>query len=299
MESCFSAEITKTISLPELSAGSGIEFIHDKFYIAGDDVNVLYILDKQYKLIDTIPLVPGADGSRMIKRDKLDLEMLTCFTCNGVLYLLTAGSGSLRNQRENGFLFEGDFGCPLKVDLSVLYDLFREKLGLKKVGDLNLEGLASDSEKFYWFQRGNIHVPNAILSITIPSFLDYIRNKYLPETYIQYFKLPDIDGVVSGFSGGVYLENFKSLCFCASAEDTDNSYDDGKVAGSFLGFIDQDEFTNGRFRQILVYYNNEPFRHKLESVTLRKFHENRLDLTGVCDNDDGTTLLVEISVYLQ
>lgn len=292
------AEIVKMIYLADLSAGSGIEFFNDSWYVVGDDVNSIYKLDKQFKLIETIALYPGAGKERVLKKDKKDLEMLSSFKYENTNYLIAAGSGSISQFRENGYLFSGIDSRPKIICLTKLYKTFREKLGFEGILHLNLEGLASDAENLYWFQRGIAKGRNAVLKITIDSFLHFIKDDLIPEVKVYYFNLGDIDGITLGFSGAVFLNELKSLLFCASAENTCNSYDDGVVAGSYLGLIGHNQFSKGEYSRIPLQIDGETFKHKLESIAIKKYKSDLVTIVGVCDNDDGTTILVEIKLSI-
>ena len=67
--------ITKT-ELLNFPSASSIEFHNGKLYVIGDDARNLAILDKNYKLVDTIELFPG-EGLRIPKKIKADLEAST------------------------------------------------------------------------------------------------------------------------------------------------------------------------------------------------------------------------------
>src|SRR5215212_6881198 len=72
--------ITKT-ELLNFPSASSIEFHNDRLYVLGDDARNLAILDKNYKLLDTITLFPG-DGLRIPKKIKADLEASTIIQHN-------------------------------------------------------------------------------------------------------------------------------------------------------------------------------------------------------------------------
>jgi hypothetical protein len=292
------AKITKSSFLSDVSAGSGIEFFDGNWYIAGDDVNVLYVLDDQFDLKANVPLFENANSERISKRNKSDIEMLSTFNYRSKQYMLAAGSGSIPKIRENGFLFTQGQQNPIQIDLTDLYSHFRLKLNLSKNTDLNLEGLAADDSLFYFLQRGHGEIKNAIITMKIHDFITFINNKRIPEIEICYFNLLSINGIKSGFSGATFIPEYEVLLFSASAEDTANTYDDGAVLGSFLGLVLKEELVFGQYIHIPIELNDHSFKQKLESIALVKSSKNSIKLVGVCDNDDGATGLVEIEVMI-
>jgi hypothetical protein len=289
-------EVTKIISLQTISSGSGIEFYGNSWYVVSDDVNSIYKLDDDFNIIESLPYESTATVSRIEKAFKKDIEMLTSFLFEGKNYLLAAGSGSVKSKRELAFQFDSNSIIPLKINLSELYDQYRMVLNLSNPDLLNLEGLAASEENLYWFQRGNVTGCNAIITISIESFFDYISKNKLPDCSVKYFELPKIDEILTGFSGGTFLQNPRGLLFCATSEDTMDTYNDGKILGSIIGFIAMDggEFQNPTM--IKIEKNGIRFKNKLESIAVKEKNDKHLLLVGVCDNDDGSTLLLEIEM---
>ena len=88
----------------------------------------------------------------------------------------------------------------------------------------------------------------------------------------------------------------------ASAEDTDNAYDDGEIVGSVLYIIHnassvflQDKIVlNGPI--ILEEIDVTLSKQKIESVCVLSYNEHSTDLILVADNDNGKSELFMISI---
>ncbi len=98
---------------------------------------------------------------------------------------------------------------------------------------------------------------------------DHIQN------HIEY-DLGDIDGVPLQFTDAVALSDDRVL-FLATAENTDNAYEDGATSGSALGIIGSD----GRIEYVAKIEGTE----KLEGVSVT-INSSHIELLLVADTDD-------------
>ena len=92
---------------------------------------------------------------------------------------------------------------------------------------------------------------------------------------IDDFDLGDVDGVPFSFTDGAALSDGR-IVFSAVAEDTENSYEDGRCVGAALGVID-------RGRLAFVRTLDRP--HKIEGLNGR-LDGNSIELLLVTDDDD-------------
>lgn len=291
------AFITHIQELKAISAGSGIERFDGHWWVVGDDVEMIYKLDDKYRIVDEIPFKSEANNERLPKPTKPDLEMLSCFQHDGNEYLLAAGSGAVAKYREKGYLIKSGQNKICALDLEKLYISFRNALGFIEIGQLNLEGLCSNDELLFWLNRGGVDGKNAISEMKICDFIQFINEAKIPDIKVQEFQLKSIDGIKAGFSGCAYIESSDAILFCASAEDTSNSYDDGKVLGSYLGMISSKQYKEGSYQHIPIMESGDKhFKQKLESIAVKEADDKTMCLVGVCDNDDGITVLVEMKV---
>jgi hypothetical protein len=223
-----------------VAAASGLARAGEWLHVAPDDSLWLatFALDSDqpgrlHRLLSD-PDLPADEKER--KRLKPDLESLALVPWQGGQALLALGSGSTERRRRGVLqpLFDcGEIDGPARVfDLAPLYAAlpFRE---------LTIEGLACADGRLFLGQRGNsAEGRNALIELDQSEALEAIAEgrPWGPELLgpIRDLELGDLQGVrltltdLSAFGPG-------HLLLSASAEDTDNPYDDGQVMGSVLG----------------------------------------------------------------
>lgn len=208
---------------PFVSAASGMVSTEDYFYIIADDeLSLLQILKKDLSG-KTFPLFPGSlpENKKDRKEQKPDLESLA-LTEKG---LLAIPSGSNKNRTRGAFipLNSGKISGPAElVDFTDLY----QQLTLQ-FEELNIEGAIATPKKLMLFQRGNgKHHQNAIIEVDLS--LKNILNIH----HIQLGKFQDIP---LSFTDATFYQG--KIYFLAVAEDSEDTYEDGKVHGSVLGIL--------------------------------------------------------------
>ncbi len=270
-----------------IPSGSGIEVKDGHIYIVGDDSCFLYKLAQNWALVEKIALfeTPNPATERIAKPEKPDLEAMTLWEENGENCLLLIGSGSKSPQRDTAYKV---FSPPKvqKISFTALYDKLRKS---PLIPELNIEAAIQWQSYLVLFQRGGIFQENAAVLVQ--------ENE--PE--ILPFSLPLINNVQAGISGAVYWAEKDLLLFCASAEATANSYDDGEICGSLIGQIPDFSAKMKKkelFTKDCVILGEIP-KQKIESITIAKvISSTEIILLAVADNDDGTSFLFEIGVTL-
>lgn len=280
---------TELINFP---SASSIEFYNDLLYVMGDDARNLAILDKNYKLVDSVELFPG-EGLRIPKKIKADLEASTIVQHNGKDTLMVAGSGSTP-EREYLLLFPMD---GLKNYEKISTNAFTNKLlglGLKQI---NFEGLALVKDMLVFGNRGNNKNPENHFVIVPAKALSALERA---TPVLAALDLKNGDKAFKGISGMAYIASSDMLVFTASTEHTGSAYDDGKIGHSYLGFIKKfssklhepvitpDELVN--LAEINAAFRDE----KIESVAVESVGRE-LILHLVADNDNGTSTIFKLS----
>lgn len=228
----------------KLTAASGLVSVEDHLYVVPDDGLSLGCFDARLSSPGTPrpvfadPALPEEHAAR--KKLKPDLESLTGVPAGafGVKErsLLSVGSGSTEN-RKRGVLVPVAGGEPLVFGMGPLYAHLQERFP-----ELNVEGLALQGDLLRLVQRGNGQGPNAIIDLDAAAFFRGAQaGEVGPEA------LRDVRPVELGHLNGVKL-SFTDIAptpdghfvFTASAEDTANTYDDGKVMGSVVGRMNRD-----------------------------------------------------------
>lgn len=187
--------------------------------------------------------LPQDKGQR--KKAKPDLEALAQLPplpgCPAGA-LLALGSGS-KPRREAGVLLPLDVqGAPngrmARVDLAPLYAPLR-----KRFVDLNIEGALVVSGELLLLQRGNQADPRSACIHydwnLIAPWLAGVQPQPPAHKNIQVLTLGRIHGVPMSLTDGVALPG-GAWMFCAVAERTDNSVEDGECVGSAIGIVTPD-----------------------------------------------------------
>lgn len=232
------------LSAAHLSAASGLVRVAQHLFVVADDELSLGVFDLSSKSPgQLVRLIEGDLPSqhRERKAEKPDLEALTvlpAFGSHAFGALMAIGSGS-RPNRQRAVLLPLDRhgavqGNPAHVDLAPLYERLRARFG-----DLNIEGLFISDSKFCLLQRGSRGSQvNACVQFEWTEVERWIEGaKEVPEfRAIEVFDLGCIHDVPLCFTDGAALQG-GGWVFCAAAEDTSDSYSDGRCLGSAVGLV--------------------------------------------------------------
>lgn len=178
-----------------------------------------------------LPLGEGPRVATIPKDRKPDFEALLVTGST----LLAMGSGSSAARRL-AIGVNPDGTDRRMVDLRPLYAALD-----RRIHELNIEGAVVRGDTVVLAQRGNgARRENALIHLDRARFEQDLARGVLTEAALR-----DIVPVSLGGVGGVPL-SLTDLClgpdgallFTAAAEDTDNPYDDGVVAGSVIGALD-------------------------------------------------------------
>lgn len=235
---------TNAAQAVHVSAASGLVRIGQRLYVVADDENALAVFD----LGDHSPgvsvalfsgeLPPSHDERKAAKPDLEALVQLPTFDRHPFGALLAIGSGSRRNRMQ---------GALLRLDPAGAVDAAAHRLDLSELllplqqrfAELNIEGAFVSGGELCLLQRGNTHAPeNACIRFGLDPFLRWIGNAgAAPQAVsVTQHELGSIDGVPLSFTDGAALPDGRWL-FCAAAEDTLDSYADGRCLGSAVGMI--------------------------------------------------------------
>ena len=279
--------------LSHLSDASGLVRVQHHLYVVADDELHLGVFDdvespgshpvpsplgQLVRLFDGE--LPRDKGLR--KLAKPDLETLAELPpLPGCPFgaLLALGSGS-RPTRETGVLMALDAagmltGRMAHIDLSALYAPLRVQFP-----DLNIEGAFVCSGELRLLQRGNQgDARNACIRFDWNQVVPWLVATAMPPPKpkaVQMIALGDVDGVGLGLTDGAALDH-GAWAFCAVAENTNDSFQDGACAGSVVGVVASD----GQVIQV-HQLRGAP---KVEGLAV-KVAGSELALTLVTDADD-------------
>lgn len=228
-----------------LSAASGLVRLGNRLFVVADDENHLATFERA----DSEPgrLVRMFDGQlpqrhkarKTAKPDCEALLVLPAFAGYPHGALIAMGSGS-RPSRQRAALLALDpaaqtQGPARTVDLAPLLAPLHEL-----IPDLNIEGAFVQGDAFALLQRGNSgSAINARIDLSwhdVQRWLAGAGPAPKPAA-ITRFALGAIDGIALSFTDATPLPGGEWL-FSAAAEDTSDTYNDGRCAGSAIGLID-------------------------------------------------------------
>ncbi len=280
------AQGTHTDRHAHLSAASGLVQVGPWLYVVADDELHLgqFLLDgnehgQLHRFFEgDLPLEYEAR-----KAEKPDIEVLTLIpriNNRAQSALLALGSGSKKNRRRSALValdHNGNIsGEPAIINLSNFYEFLKQE-----VGKLNIEGAAVVGDQFFLFQRGNKkNKLNASIRLSLDDFYNVLlapEKNHAPFIHITPYELGYIDDVPLCFTDATTLRN-GDIVFTASAENTSDSYLDGKCMGSAIGVIDH------KGDLVLLEPINKTV--KLEGIEADEVGNN-IELLLVTDADDA------------
>lgn len=281
-------EPTKAQRPDYVFAASGLVKLGDTVYIVADDELHLAEFDlkdlnkpgKWYRLLPgELPL-----EYKPRKKVKPDLEALTYlkpyqYAPYGALLAVPSMS---RDNRVEGVLLVLDklgkiSGQPLPIDFSKL----QKHLSVQFPG-LNIEGITVNKEAARFYQRGNRKQgQNALIDFKAQDFLRDLHDTHCPDPEnifcVKEFDIGKIDEQVLGFTDAICLDE-ENILFLAAAEDTDDSYQDGKCFGSAIGLMN----ANGACKGFLEIEGKQKF----EGLCVSTRNKNMIELFLTADTDD-------------
>jgi hypothetical protein len=287
----------KAVAARPFSAASGIVRIGERIYVVADD-------DTHLAVFDVATQVPGAllsllsqpmpSDAAQRKRVKPDFEALAHLPAFGGYpqgALLAFGSGSgLQRRRAVLLALDRDGavqGVPREIDTAPLVAPLAARFP-----DLNIEGAFVSGDRFLLLQRGHSAVPvNAAIIFSWAQMQAWLEEKSNAPTPldVQTFTLGAIEQTPLCFTDGTPLPN-GAWAFCAAAEDTSDSYNDGACKGSAVGVVNAD----GQIEALDVLNVN----CKAEGIALLNDSDLRSFLL-VTDADDPLVPARLLAVHLQ
>lgn len=210
----------------EITSASSLINIEGRVFVCCDDQYSLYELNSNQKWIEYIwqqaPQLPTDSYKR--KKLKPDFEALIGPILDGNAIMLVP-SGSKMN-RTTALRFDLETHNFTSFDLSSFFTKLSEN-----VGNMNIEGAAIWKNHYLLMNRGVGDDSSSMIQVNIENF-----------------SIVSIVSIDFGEMAGIKLHGSEICVFeddlyvAAVAEDTNNSYDDGKVSGSALFRISPDSF---------------------------------------------------------
>ena len=257
-----------------IGSASGLLYKDNTVLAVSDNGGFLYQYDIDNKMLSKSPLFENNVMENIPKKSKADFEAITEY--NDTLYIFGSGSTANRNLM---ITVEANTKAVISThDLTDFYAVL-QSFGNIKPDDFNIEGVARNGDSWFFFQRGNNGTGhNAVFTVTGDIAKHDFSVIYNP------FKLPKISGIETCFTDAVLVGDV--LYFLATAENTDNAYDDGEVLGSIVGRIDVQKMKVGKTKRISE-------SHKFEGIALLKQNSKEIQFL-LCEDNDSDVLESDI-----
>nr|WP_294933755.1 hypothetical protein [uncultured Flavobacterium sp.] len=252
-----------------IGSASGLIYKDNHLYIIGDNSSYLYEYQMGNKELKRHPLTE-TPSENIPKKEKPDFEAVTAY--DGKIYVFGSGSTEKRNN-----MVEIDAKTKAIIKTTDLSDLYLSMQSFAELpqDDLNIEGAVYNGTEWFLFNRGNgAKGKNIVFTIQGKNLTEEFN---IINTEID---LPKIKGISSSFTDAVLVDD--KIYFLATAENTNSTYHDGEVLGSFIGRLDAKEMTVDFTKQITD-------THKFEGLTL--YSETEKEITFLLCEDNDTEVL--------
>lgn len=295
-------QLLKKFDLPDFPSGSSINFYDNQLFLIGDDANSIWILDTEYRKINTLRLF-GHEEKRIPKKEKVDLEASTFVAINGVEYLLIMGSGSKRLRKKLYIIPYEEQRLNLNQSSAQDTDVFIDRIKQFGINEINFEGITTVSEnnKILIGNRGNRESITNHLICTDAQFWNIQSNAMI---HVMPLQLPLISGASLGISELYYETPLDLLLVTFSSEDTSNTYDDGTIGDSYIGIIMN--FEGKMLDKILMIDEmiclaevHPDFKgEKIEGICIETIQGDTLIVHLISDNDMGESKLFKVKMTI-
>ena len=244
-----------------IGSASGLLYHNNLLYIISDNSTYLYAYNLDSKSVVKIPLVKNPKEN-ILKKEKLDFESIHLH--QNKLHIFSSASTKNRNSVITYSLEDNTIDT---YDQSSNYRMLERLFGFK-LHQLNIEGVINHQDFVYLFQRGNgLDNKNGIFKI-------HNFGKTKPEFFE--IKLPHIQNIEATFTDAILLQD--TIYFLAAVENTDSTYNDGEILGTFVGSMKINDFSE--LKTVLISETN-----KFEGITFYKQTAESIEFLLCEDND--------------
>lgn len=289
------AELILSLVLKDFPSGSGISFYRDLLYIVGDDATSILVLDKEYKQIDKVTVF-DYPGLRIPKPEKVDFETCTVVTGLQDDYLCIVGSASKKKRAKIFLMSLRNSGT--KELSSYDYYSFTERLESTGLQTINIEGSTQILRHMVLANRGNLsHRQNHIIVTDI----DFWKHPKNANFLVAKLLLPPEVEDPLGVSELCYVSSLDLLLVILTQEETENSYDDGAIGDSYIGWVRLASTKVGVDADIVIdgvsnlsAISEEFNQQKIEGLCVESVDGMDVKLHMTADNDAGETKLFKV-----
>jgi len=261
-----------------IGSASGLIYKDNTLFLIADNSSILYEYNIERSSLETYPLLEANEDAvkkNIPKKIKPDFESIAVFGENCYIF----GSGSTENRNK---MIHFDINKKEKIaetDVTDLY-LVMQNFGNIKPDEFNIEGAIYNGEKWFLFNRGNAGPrKNGIFTIAGKNLTDDFS------VLFNSYTLPKIKGIESTFTDAVMVRD--KIYFLATVENTQSTYEDGIVYGTFIGRLDVEKMK-------IDYTQKISDKHKFEGLSVLLEEEKSIEFY-LCEDNDTETL--ESNIY--
>ena len=290
-------ELLKSLLLPDFPSGSSINFYKGKFYLIGDDANTILVLDESYQEVKQIRVFDYPD-KRIPKPEKVDFETSTLITVDGKDYLLVKGSASKKKRAK---LMLVSLNHESEKPETINYNEFSKRLLENGIPELNIEGSTIIKNQLVLANRGNGKNPINHLITTEKNFWQQQEQASISVSAVV---LPNKSNSFLGISELCYVESKDLLLFTLSSEVTNDSYNDGEIGDSYLGWMDSFSKRIGTPKLMtdglvnLSEVSSAFMSEKIEGICVESLVGNEFIIHLISDNDQGQSKLFKVRMTI-
>ncbi|HEX9979343.1 MAG TPA: hypothetical protein VGB50_02125 [Flavobacterium sp.] len=252
-----------------IGSASGLFYANNSIFVISDNGSLLYQYNTADKSLGKSILINSDVTENIKKKQKPDFEAFAHDEKNYYVF----GSGSTEKRNRMVTVDRKTKNAISESDLTAIYTEMRV-ISNMTADDFNIEGVVKKKDTWYFLNRGNGPAGRNII-FTINGNLDTKGKITFKE-----FSLPQENNSKATFSDGVLVGN--NLYFLAAAENSNSTYLDGDVLGSWVGRIDLKKMELAEIKKI-------DGNHKFEGIAL--FEEAKDSISFLLCEDNDTKIL--------
>jgi hypothetical protein len=265
--------------LPDLPAGSNLEFYNESIYLVDDDASDMVILNKKWQIESTNKLLNGD----IVPASKSDFEATTIVDVNSIPRLLILGYDA-KDKCHKAILVNLDNLTKEEFDISDFYRRLKETVGV-----INIESAAIVLDKLVLCNRDHKQSPKNHIIVTDK---DFYKHQDLAEITTISFDLPETPKEVVGLSSLTY--SYKNDWLVATLLTERGTGNDNSAGGdSYLAVIENAsrKVVRKKMKVNNLFHLSETdpafAGYNIQSVGIRTEKSQRLKLQLLADNNSG------------
>jgi hypothetical protein len=274
--------------LPDIPAGSNLEFYNDHVYLVDDDASDMVIMNKKWQVESTNKLLQN--GEATVPKYKSDFEATTIVDINSIPRLLVLGFDANDNKHK-AILVNLDNLTKEEFDITEFYNRLKAQVGI-----INIESAAVVLGKLVLCNRDHKRAPENHIIVTD---VDFWKHQDVAQITTISFDLPETPKEVVGLSGLTY--SYKNDWLVATLLSENGHDGENKAAGdSYLAVIENAsrKVVRKKMKVNAMFHLSETDKsftgYNIQSVGIRTEKSQRLKLQLLADNNAGVNAVFTV-----